>query len=103
MGMSGEADAYFTDIIILNVIKHSIIYHYKVSLAISEQSFSISLICSPVNLAIVLISILSASISFATAILVHRNMQRMKFSYITPRPVHNGQDKSKQEEFKKKS
>lgn len=33
---------------------------------------------------------------------VHRNMQRMKFSYITPRPVHNGQDKSKQEEFKKK-
>ncbi len=28
-------------------------------------------------------------------------MQRMKFSYITPRPVHNGQDKSKQEEFKK--
>lgn len=34
---------------------------------------------------------------------VHRNMQRMKFSYITPRPVHNGQDKSKQEEFKKKS
>ncbi len=29
-------------------------------------------------------------------------MQRMKFSYITPRPVHNGQDKSKQEEFKKK-
>ncbi|BET28196.1 hypothetical protein wCauATS_03980 [Wolbachia pipientis] len=32
---------------------------------------------------------------------VHRNMQRMKFSYITPRPVHNGQDKSKQEEFKK--
>ncbi len=34
---------------------------------------------------------------------VHRNMQRMKFSYITPRPVHNGKDKSKQEEFKKKS
>ncbi|EAL57826.1 hypothetical protein WwAna0187 [Wolbachia endosymbiont of Drosophila ananassae] len=30
-------------------------------------------------------------------------MQKMKFSYITPRPVHNGQDKSKQEEFKKKS
>ena len=25
----------------------------------------------------------------------------MKFSYITPRPVHNGQDKTKQEEFKK--
>lgn len=34
---------------------------------------------------------------------VHRNMQRMKFSYITPRPVHNVQNKSKQEEFKKKS
>lgn len=33
---------------------------------------------------------------------VHRYMQKMKFSYITPRPVHNGQDKSKQEEFKKK-
>ncbi|WP_353271235.1 IS630 family transposase [Wolbachia endosymbiont (group A) of Alloplasta piceator] len=32
---------------------------------------------------------------------VHRHMQKMKFSYITPRPVHNGQDKSKQEEFKK--
>ncbi len=33
---------------------------------------------------------------------IHRNMQRMKFSYITPRPVHSGQDKNKQEEFKKK-
>jgi hypothetical protein len=32
---------------------------------------------------------------------VHRSMQRMKFSYITPRPVHTGQDKGKQEEFKK--
>ncbi|WP_410543075.1 IS630 family transposase [Wolbachia endosymbiont of Tetranychus urticae] len=32
---------------------------------------------------------------------IHRNMQRMKFSYITPRPVHSGQDKNKQEEFKK--
>jgi hypothetical protein len=28
-------------------------------------------------------------------------MQRMKFSYITPRPVHTGQDKGKQEEFRK--
>ncbi len=34
---------------------------------------------------------------------VHRHMQKMKFSYITSRPVHNVQDKSKQEEFKKKS
>ncbi|WP_447933038.1 IS630 family transposase [Wolbachia endosymbiont of Dactylopius coccus] len=32
---------------------------------------------------------------------VHRYMQKMKFSYITPRPVHNVQDKRKQEEFKK--
>lgn len=34
---------------------------------------------------------------------VHREMQKMKFSYITPRPVHYKQDKEKQEEFKKKS
>jgi transposase len=26
---------------------------------------------------------------------VHRNMRRMKFSYITPRLVHAGQDKGK--------
>ena len=32
---------------------------------------------------------------------VHREMQKMKFSYITPRPVHYKQDKEKQEEFKK--
>jgi Winged helix-turn helix/DDE superfamily endonuclease len=32
---------------------------------------------------------------------IHRNMQRLKFSYITPRPVHSGQDKNKQGEFKK--
>nr|WP_264338609.1 MULTISPECIES: winged helix-turn-helix domain-containing protein [unclassified Wolbachia] len=30
-------------------------------------------------------------------------MQKLGFSYITPRPVHNKQDKNKQEEFKKKS
>lgn len=34
---------------------------------------------------------------------VHREMQKMKFSYITPRPVHHKQDTKKQEEFKKKS
>ncbi|OAM06106.1 MAG: hypothetical protein TV41_04395 [Wolbachia endosymbiont of Dactylopius coccus] len=34
---------------------------------------------------------------------VHREMQKMKFSYITPRPVHYKQDKESQEEFKKKS
>lgn len=32
---------------------------------------------------------------------VHREMQKMKFSYITPRPVHYKQDKKVQEEFKK--
>jgi hypothetical protein len=32
---------------------------------------------------------------------VHRYMQTTKFSYITPRPVHNVQDKRKQEELKK--
>ncbi|WP_410542987.1 IS630-like element ISWpi10 family transposase [Wolbachia endosymbiont of Tetranychus urticae] len=32
---------------------------------------------------------------------VHREIQRMKFSYITPRPIHHKQDKNKQEEFKK--
>lgn len=34
---------------------------------------------------------------------VHREMKKMKFSYITPRPVHHKQDKEKQEEFKKRS
>lgn len=32
---------------------------------------------------------------------VNYNIQRIKFSYITPSPLHNGQDKNKQEEFKK--
>ncbi|WP_369800432.1 winged helix-turn-helix domain-containing protein [Wolbachia endosymbiont of Litomosoides sigmodontis] len=32
---------------------------------------------------------------------VHRNMQKMKFSYITPRSIQNEQDKSKQKELKK--
>ncbi|NUY39681.1 hypothetical protein GO684_03315 [Wolbachia endosymbiont of Litomosoides brasiliensis] len=26
---------------------------------------------------------------------VHHNMQKMKFSYITPRPIHNKQDKGR--------
>ena len=34
---------------------------------------------------------------------VHNEMQKMKFSYITPRPVHHKQDIKKQEELKKKS
>lgn len=34
---------------------------------------------------------------------VHSEMQKMKFSYITPRPMHHKQDPKKQEEFKKKS
>lgn len=34
---------------------------------------------------------------------VHSEVQKMKFSYITPRPVHHKQDKNKQEEYKKKS
>jgi len=32
---------------------------------------------------------------------VHREMQKMKFSYITARPVHYKQNKEKQEELKK--
>ena len=34
---------------------------------------------------------------------VHSEVKKMKFSYITPRPVHHKQDKNKQEEYKKKS
>ena len=34
---------------------------------------------------------------------VHTVMKKLKFSYISPRPVHYKQDKSKHEEFKKKS
>ncbi|WP_367618206.1 winged helix-turn-helix domain-containing protein [Wolbachia endosymbiont of Litomosoides sigmodontis] len=30
---------------------------------------------------------------------VYRNMQKMKFSYIMPRPIYNKQDKGKQEKF----
>lgn len=40
----------------------------------------------------------SIEVSKSTA---HRLMQKLGFSYITPRPVHNKQDKNKQEEFKK--
>ncbi|QKX03264.1 hypothetical protein GOY07_03835 [Wolbachia endosymbiont of Litomosoides sigmodontis] len=32
---------------------------------------------------------------------VHLNIQKMKFLYITPRTIHNKQDKGKLEEFKK--
>lgn len=34
---------------------------------------------------------------------VHRLIKKLKFSYITPRPFHYKRDKSRQEEFKKKS
>ena len=34
---------------------------------------------------------------------VHRVLQKLKLSYITPRPVHYKQDKKAQEELKKKS
>jgi transposase len=34
---------------------------------------------------------------------VHRIMQRLKFSYITPRPKHYKQDEKVKDEFKKKS
>jgi transposase len=34
---------------------------------------------------------------------VYRLLNKLKFSYITPRPKHYKQDSSKQEEFKKKS
>jgi transposase len=34
---------------------------------------------------------------------VHREMQKMKFSYITPRPVHHKQDPKKTRRIKKKS
>jgi len=34
---------------------------------------------------------------------VHRLMQRLKFSYITPRPKHYKQDEKLKDEFKKKS
>ena len=34
---------------------------------------------------------------------VHNLLKHLKFSYITPRPVHYKQDKNNQEEFKKKS
>ena len=34
---------------------------------------------------------------------VHRIMQRLKFSYITPRPRHHKQDQNLKDEFKKKS
>ena len=34
---------------------------------------------------------------------VHRILKKLSFSYITPRPKHNKQQKEKQEEFKKKS
>jgi transposase len=40
------------------------------------------------------------TLSMSTA---HRIMQRLKFSYITPRPRHNKQDPLLQAEFKKKS
>ena len=33
---------------------------------------------------------------------MHREVKKMKFSYITPRPVHYKQDEIKVEEFKKK-
>lgn len=42
----------------------------------------------------------SIEISKSTA---HRLMQKLGFSYITPRPVHHKQDAKKEKEFKKKS
>ncbi|MDR1333082.1 MAG: winged helix-turn-helix domain-containing protein [Holosporales bacterium] len=34
---------------------------------------------------------------------MHREMQKLKYSYITPRPQHYKQDKEKVETFKKTS
>ena len=43
---------------------------------------------------------LNVKLSNATA---HRIMQRLEFSYITPRPRHHKQDQNLRDEFKKKS
>lgn len=43
---------------------------------------------------------MNVKLSSATA---HRIMQRLKFSYITPRPRHYKQDQNLRDEFKKKS
>ncbi|WP_341822251.1 IS630 family transposase [Wolbachia endosymbiont (group A) of Clivina fossor] len=50
------------------------------------------------KLKIIIEKMFSIEVSKSTA---HRLMQKLGFSYITPRPVHNKQDKNKQEEFKK--
>jgi transposase len=50
------------------------------------------------KLKVIIEEMFSIDVSKSTA---HRLMQKLGFSYITPRPVHYKQDKDKQEEFKK--
>ena len=52
------------------------------------------------QLRLMILENMSISLSSAT---VHRIMQRLKFSYITPRPRHQKQDQNLKDEFKKKS
>ena len=52
------------------------------------------------QLRLMILENMSINLSSAT---VHRIMQRLKFSYITPRPRHRKQDQNLKDEFKKKS
>jgi transposase len=52
------------------------------------------------QLRLMILENMSVNLSSAT---VHRIMQRLKFSYITPRPRHYKQDQNLKNEFKKKS
>ncbi len=52
------------------------------------------------QLRLMILENMSINLSNAT---VHRIMQRLKFSYITPRPRHHKQDQNLKDEFKKKS
>ncbi len=52
------------------------------------------------QLRLMILENMSINLSSAT---VHRIMQRLKFSYITPRPRHHKQDQNLKDEFKKKS
>ena len=51
------------------------------------------------QLRLMILENMSINLSSAT---VHRIMQRLKFSYITPRPRHHKQDQNLKDEFKKK-
>ena len=52
------------------------------------------------QLRLMILENMSTNLSSAT---VHRIMQRLKFSYITPSPRHHKQDQNLKDEFKKKS